>query len=227
MKTRTIATFAAVTIAAAAGQASADTIRGKFTGSFDKDVNITNTHRTGGVRTTQFGWQRTDDAGPGVDATIGRTFTSYCIDLAQNITANTNHTFNVMSPVEYGFTGNQTYLLSLLWADILPQVNSKDKSAAFQLAVWELVYDSDALISTGSFKANSPDAPKSIAQGWLNAITSPGYVSSNPLPTLRVLQSSTAQDQLTAIQTPIPAPGAGVLALAGCGLLAGRRRKSA
>lgn len=227
MNTRTIAVFAVATIVAAAGQASADTVRGKFTTSFDKDVNVTSVPRSGGVRTVQFAWDRTDVAGPGVDSTLDDKFTTYCIDLAQNVTANTNFTFNVMTPVQYGFTPTQTNLLSWLWADMLPEVNTKDESAAFQLAVWEIVYDTNGLMSSGSFKANSPDSPKTIAQGWLNSITSPGYVVSNPMPTLRILQSDTAQDQLTVFYPAIPAPGAGVLALAGCGMLAARRRKTA
>ncbi|MBX3387487.1 MAG: hypothetical protein KF768_13035 [Phycisphaeraceae bacterium] len=225
MKTNSIAAVAVAALVAAAGHAQADTIKGKFTSTLSKDVNITSAPRSGTVKTVQFAWQRTDTPGAGIDDTIGNAFTTYCVDLAQNVTANTNFVFNVMTPADYGFNAAQTYLLSVLWADILPQVGTSNDSAAFQLAVWEIVYDSDKALTTGSFKANSPDTPKTIAQGWLNTIAAPGYVAINPLPTLRVLQSDTAQDQLTAISTPIPAPGAGVLALAGMGILAMRRRK--
>lgn len=228
MKTRNLIVAAATAaVIATAGQASADTIKGKFTSLLSKDVNISNTHRSGNVKTVQFAWDRNDTAGPGVDSTIDDNFTSYCVDLAQNVTANTTYTFHVKTPVEYGFSSAQTFLLSALWADFLPDADTKDKSAAFQLAVWEIVFDTNGQVGSGAFKANSPDTPKSIAQGWLNTISSPGYVPSNPLPTLRILQSSTAQDQLTAIQTPVPAPGAGALGLAGIGLLAARRRRAA
>ncbi len=227
MKTCKLALMTAASIVAAAGSANADTIRGTFTFTLDKNVNITSVPTSGSVKTVRFGWDRNDTAGPGVDSTIGDSFTTYCIDLAQHVSPNTSYTFNVMSSVEYGFTIAQNYLLSVLWADYLPLANSNDNSAAFQLAVWELVYDTDGSLSTGSFKANSPAASKSIAQGWLDTIVSPGYVATNPLPTLRILQSDTAQDQLTAITTPVPAPGAGMLTLAGCGLLATRRRRSA
>lgn len=91
-------------------------------------------------------------------------------------------------------------------------------SAAFQLAIWEISFDTGLTISGGvGFQVTSGDAGvRSTAQGMLNTVstdTSAGI-------SLYLLSTDGAQDLIT----PIPAPGS--LALAGLGgLVATRRRR--
>lgn len=215
------AILAAVFAGFAASAASADVITARFTSSYGKTMNINSPSLNGDVNTVLFNWTRQDSPGPGIDATIPGTFNTYCVDLAQHVHANTNYTFTVRTPLEHGFTPTQEVMLRRLFADRFPLVNSANTSAAFQIAVWEIIHDDDFNLASGSFKVNSTGAPVTTATAWLDAIASPTYVTDNWLPELAVLHSATAQDQITVIPAPATA------ALAGIGLigLAARRRR--
>lgn len=66
-------------------------------------------------------------------------------------------------------------------------------SAAFQLAIWEIVYDGDLDLHAGGFKVTSGDAATvAIAQGWLAAL---GNFTDNY--NLVLLHSPTHQDFVT------------------------------
>lgn len=48
----------------------------------------------------------------------------------------------------------------------------RDKAAAFQIGIWEIVFDSGLALSAGDFQATEPAANSVvIAQNWLNSIT--------------------------------------------------------
>ena len=91
--------------------------------------------------------------------------------------------------------------------------------------MWEITYDTNLNLSTGSFKLNDNATIRTLAQGWIDTISSPSFSYNGTLPTLFVLESSTAQDQLTAVPTNVPAAGSGMLALAGMSLLGKRRAR--
>ena len=141
------------------------------------------------------------------------------------MSANTNYTYNVVSPAAHGFTSNQETLLARLWATQFDNIDTVNESAAFQVAVWEITYDTNLNLSTGSFKLNDNATIRTLAQGWIDTISSPSFSYNGILPTLFVLESSTAQDQLTAVPTNVPAAGSGMLALAGMSLLGKRRAR--
>ncbi len=211
----------AVVLIAAAG-ASADTIKAKFTSSLSKDATITSPTYSGGdasnVKTVFYHWTRQDTPGPGVNSSIPKTFNTYCVDLAQSVSAGTNYTFEVRTPAQHGYSANQTDILGKLWGGFFGLIDTSTESAAFQLAVWETVFDSDGALSTGSFKASSPSSAISLAQTWLDTVKAPGY--SGPVAELVVLHSPTAQDQITVIPTP------GSMALLGLAcMVIGRRRR--
>jgi hypothetical protein len=175
------------------------------------------------LTTSKFDWDRSDlPAGPGVDNVISDLFTGYCVEINQGVNANTSIQYVVTEPDDYGLSANEILLLSRLWGEFFDNVNSANTSAAFQIAVYEILFDADgagANVTTGIFTVQDVSAtPRGIAQSWLTTITAPGY-SGGTAP-IRILVSPTSQDQIV----QFPAPGTGVIALGAAGLLARRRR---
>jgi hypothetical protein len=195
------------------------TVTARFSYSNLVVANVASPVFTGNVNTVSFDWTRTDTPGPGVDTTVPNRYRSFCVDLAQHVSSGRNYEYEVFAPEEIGWTPARTQAMQRLWADFLPQVHDGASSAAFQLAVWEIVYDTDRNLSTGSFRTGSPDASKSMAQNWLSSIdTTP---TNRSLPTLRVLVHEGAQDQIT----EIPAPGPAACTILGLAMLGGRRKR--
>jgi hypothetical protein len=157
------------------------------------------------------------------------SFIAYCIDLVQ--TFNFSSSFNV-TPVSAlaHFGASTAAALDRLYTQRFASVDDRIESAAFQLAVWEIVNEASGSysVSGGSFTAaatpggNSNDLTAiGYANTWLGALGSGGsggYI-------LTALTSTTRQDQLMA--TPISEPETYAMLLAGLGLmgfLARRRR---
>jgi hypothetical protein len=201
------------------GFAAAETLTADFTHSHFRRAAIMSVPLTGDVNTVTFHWTRRDAAGPGVDGSIPETFTSFCVDLEQVVRTGTEYRFDVLTSEEAGYTPAQDLALRRLWAGHFDDITGPDTSAAFQLAVWELVYDTDLNLSTGSFTSGGPGASKTLAQGWLDGLG--GEPLAGGLPTLRVLRNDDSQDQLT---VDIPEPGAAACAFMGIVMLRRRRR---
>ena len=202
------------------GIAGAETITARFSGTLGQQINITSPTLNGNVNTVKFNWTRQDSPGAGVNSSIAQDYTAYCVDLAQAVNANSNHAYNVVSPSDHGFSLSQTTLLGRLWADYFPVIDTSDESAAFQMAIWEIIHDSAPNLSDGAFRVNTVAPASALATSWIGSVSAVGYVSTNPVQQLVVLESATVQDQITVVPAPATA------ALAGLGMLAlGSRRR--
>lgn len=222
MKISTISfVIAAAAAAGLSATAQADTLTGRFGYTFLKSINISSPTVNGSVNTVKFNWTRQDAPGAGIEAFIPGQFNSACIEPAQGISPNTNYTFNIVTPEAHGYSPLQVTMLQRLWADHYPAVDHADASAAFQMSVWEIIHDTEVDLGAGLFRVNSNIPATTLAGSWLTSVSSPNYSTINPIPELAVMQSASAQDQITVI----PAPAAGVLAgLAFAGLAMCRRR---
>ncbi len=208
-------------VAGIAGSASAGTITASFNASHSQGINIDAPgHYVGNVTTVTFNWTRPDSPGVGVDTILPSTFNTWCIDLDQSVSSGVNHTYTVLGGAEYGLSGTQITLLSRLFGKYGGGVDNATKSAAFQAAVWEIRYDTDNVLTTSSFKLNTTGNIRTLAQSWLDDVTSANYTGGTM--DIYVLQSNTVQDQVTGM---VPTPGAGLL-VAAAGLLAMPRRRS-
>ena len=162
-------------------------------------------------------------AGQFVGLLDGNSFATFCVELTQSFQFNVNYTdYSIVSGASY-FTGSKAADLAKLVTAHAGSVVDASSSAAFQAAVWEIVYE------TGSYNLNAGTiqfAPGTVsaadlatANGWfatLNAVV--------PDVSINVLQSREHQDFLLAAAVPEPSTYALLAAgLLGVGFVARRR----
>lgn len=164
-------------------------------------------------------------------------FVAWCLDLgaflgtssehgyAATITPFQNGGVNLMAAgmarVQSIFDANFS---STFFSDPDAQVN-RAKSAAFQLSLWEAVYDDDWDITMGSFQATASQDVQSLATSYLQAASNWTGGSSWDLTYLESTSASRRQNLVTAAPSPVPLPATGIMLLAAIGGLAAARRK--
>lgn len=113
--------------------------------------------------------------------------------------------------------------LDELWGRNFASVTSDVTAAAFQVAVWELAYDTDGLLSlaTGKFQLKSGGAVDLLASQWLSELDGTG-----PAGNITILRNNPASpDRQDLIMASVPEPGSLALILLGLGGLAARRKR--
>ena len=197
-------------------------------------------------------WHRTGGTG---SVAQGIDFKTYCIEITQDVILNSppaTYDFTLQynmadAPVPgsdvvtvptgsgTGMGTTKADLLSRLWAaEYNTSLTNAIDSAAFQLAIWKVVYADpttpggttlDLNLKDGQLVALNPGSGTQgqivgQAQTWLN-----GVGSDTQHANLVVLTSTTAQDQITAA-APLPATAqTGMALLAGIGALASVRKR--
>jgi hypothetical protein len=185
-------------------------------------------------------------SGPPVVPTV---FSTFCVELNQSVQLNQNYTFEIRAVADVPRPGTgvpeapgmgivKADLISELWGRHYTDVNDDVSRAAFQIAIWEIVFEdlsssnpyaSLDLYSTNGFRAYGNTNPVmqgaiALADSWLNDLNGSG-----PRETQLIgLSSNGAQDQIT---VATPAPPSVLLLLTGIPLFIGRawqlRRRAA
>jgi hypothetical protein len=154
----------------------------------------------------------------------GPSFVSWCLDLYQTINfADPAYPgYTLLSPPGASFFTFNTDAYSAIGRFLAENhaVTDATSSAAFQVALWELMYETSGTYSLGGGTASftGDAAALGLAQGWINVLDA----ASTPF---AVYQSQTHQDILV---TPVPEPETYALMAAGLGALGwvSRRRKA-
>jgi hypothetical protein len=155
--------------------------------------------------------------------TVG-SFESWCVDIFQATTFNDHVKDYHRETGVFALGATKTSLLERLATESLGLVKDATTSAAFQLAMWEIVNETNARfdLTRGKFRATgASDNSIALANSWLKNL--PG---ANTVPTydLSVLMSPTHQDLGTFTRVPEPSTIAVMFAGLIGFVMAGRRK---
>jgi hypothetical protein len=155
------------------------------------------------------------------DVDTSSTFQAWCVDIFQTLASPSSYTLQSASSFYSSDPGKAT-ALSQLASSSLSSVTNATNSAAFQLAVWEIVNEASGggySLTAGNFKASSTTAVINAANSMLGNLSGPITMTAS------VWASGSSQD--IAVFAPVPEPETYAMMLAGLGLMGfvARRRK--
>lgn len=156
-------------------------------------------------------------------APFNSTFNTYCIDLIQDISFGNSYTYTIAplssAPNSGAYPGGTpTTGMGASKADELEALYGVDYGStlgtsaseetakeAFQLAIWNIVYDTDSTVSSGTFSAGSDvsTAAISVANGFLSDALNPSNQQYDATNLIALLGQNGAQDQI-AMNGPVP-----------------------
>ena len=215
------AAAAAIVLAASAGAATASTVTVNYQGSNAFNTHLSNVGKVSFKSTdpTQSG---TFYAGPFAVTAAGLgDFLAWCVDIATTMKSGKTYAH---AADHFGGAGSEIRTnIDRLFSTYYAGLETKNQKAAFQFALWEIVYDEGLDLGSGTFTDNgTAGAIRGLADGYLLGIQSDEALSGKYRFTF--LTSGESQDLVTV--SAIPLPAAGWMLLAGVAGLAGLRRRA-
>ena len=187
-----------------AAQARADNLSFSGFANGSKSVDITLSNPNAGKTLT------TDAGGFTASLNGGPSFTSYCIDLYEHIGFGTTYNdYNLVAGASHAFANSTAAVdIGKLFAE-KNVIDSATKQAAFQIAIWEIAYETSGIYNLGTGAAKfsggtaSSSGALSLASTWLGNLAG----TTNNAYTVWALDSIGKpghQDQVFA--APVPEP---------------------
>jgi len=169
------------------------------------------------------------EAGEFTGTLDGRSFLSFCVDLFQNLRFGKTYSDYSMQSASAYFGSTTANGIGRLATGYLGLVDDATTSAAFQLALWEIINERGGQydLRKGSFKAAGRAARESIslADSWLANLPATSSYSAEVLASRRHQDVVMFTAAYAPSASPVPIPGTAGLFLAGLvGLLAAVQR---
>jgi len=163
-------------------------------------------------------------------STLLGDYLTYCVEINQDVYLGSSYGFTTGTvesaptpgnpiPGASGMGSAKATLLDELWARHYGDVSNAVSGAAFQVAVWDIVYDADFNLGIGNLQAYGNTAVTDLATTWLTDVNtnSTAFTHQN----LLALKSDNFQDQVTLLpplqspppETPLPPAAAGAAVL--------------
>lgn len=151
-------------------------------------------------------------------ATFNSTqFDAYCVDLAHWNAPTAQYLVNAQSTANLNNGARAAYLYNTYASS----VNSKEKGAALQLAIWDVVTDNGDGFGTGTFKANNlSSSVASMAQNLITESAGKGSVATY----FKAVTHGPKGDINQNMMGPVPEPGTMIAMGAGLAAFLKRRR---
>lgn len=193
--------FAAIVWAGAAGAATISATLNGVSPSKSVSISTDGGWHYSKVLAGELDWSRTGGSAAGVPA----HFSTFCIELDETVKSGTNYTYNLgnlltgPTSVSGGMGSSKANLLAELYGRFLSGLTQSDSNyaAAFQIAIWEIVTDSNRNLSSGNFRVKNQGSYYTQAQTMLSALNGSG-----PKLNLQALMQTCVQDQ---VYVPEPA----------------------
>jgi hypothetical protein len=249
MKMRTLTTFSALALLAAASAAGADTVTlqsnyagfiglkhglAGYDGSPESSLLVSFDGKGASTFIGAYNWTVVSDTDPNPTLSPGQSIYTYCIEKSQSFNVFNSYTFTTNenlsgNPLNGPDQGAITDLGALQLQSLVTNhwnqaLSNNISAAAFALAVWEIEYDaggrtgagtdaldasahsSDYYFANGRIQATATAGTTgsdalSLASSWLNQLT-----PADSLTSVLALNSSTNQDQITAVPLPAALP---------------------